>query len=140
MPTTVFDDPAPSSGTSDYAPEGAFDSDDAQSDQDEGIPTPHLPSQGEVSNGLSLRKKASAERVKDAWDHEPLAGQYDRATEVAPRMLACRWQSCQSKLASLALLEKASLRVQGERFGQLTPNWCNSTCGKNMSRAVTWLR
>lgn len=111
MPTTVFNDPAPSSDTSDYVPEGVFDS---PSDQDEGIQTPHLPSQGEVSNGLSLRKKASAEHVKDAWDHEPLAGQYDRATEFAPRMLACRWQSCQSKLASFALLEKASPRVQGE--------------------------
>ncbi|KAG8923858.1 hypothetical protein FRC01_012233 [Tulasnella sp. 417] len=119
MPTTVFDAPAPSSDTSDYDPDGPIDSDDSQSDQDEGTSTSRPPLK-EAANDPPLKNKPSTGHLKDTWDHEPLAGRYDRATDMAPRMLVCGWQGCPSKLGSFALLQKASLRVQGDGCGQLT--------------------
>ncbi|KAG9044979.1 hypothetical protein FS837_007205 [Tulasnella sp. UAMH 9824] len=110
MPTTIFDAPAPSSDTSDYGPDGTVDSDDSTSDQDEATLMSRPLVKEEVTDDPPLTKKASIGRIKDAWDHEPLAGQYDRATDVAPRLLVCGWQGCRSKLGSFALLEKATCR------------------------------
>lgn len=123
----------PSSDLSDYVQDEASDSGGDVSDPGEGTSTPH-----HVQEGASAREHPSKQRandVKDVWDHEPLSNQYDRAVDVAPRLLGCGWQGCQSKLASLMLLEKASLRVPGgERWTTNPAPGVFSTCEKSISK------